>query len=526
MKNSAFITLIFITLVHLLLCSCSRNETRKQLIRNEKYRPQIHFSPEKNWMGAPTGLIYFNEEYHLFYEYNPSATTWGNIHWGHAVSKDLVHWKDCPIAIQPDSLGEIFSGSVILDTKNSSGLGTVDTPPLLAFYSQYDSDSKNKKHSVSIAYSIDGGGCWSKYEKNPLNFKNREKVDNSEPYVFWHESTRRWVMCLAANNIISFYSSSDCIHWSYMSDLKNDKANDVSWWEKPNLFRIKTRDETEEKWVLLVTNRIGPLIGASATQYIIGNFDGTRFVMSQRGTKDYDFWLDYGKDYSGTVACVDTRTNRIVSLGWMNCWEYAGQEPTNGWSGSCSFPRELQLIKDSTLYLLTTTPIAEIQTLSPTHYRLDKTKIGSIPTPIFCNHFSGDIPVDIRLNFDISTRHAISSPENYGIRLKNTKGDTYTIQYNNMNDCFRICRMNTDKKEDMSMFNTEYTITYIPQNNTCDWRIIIDRNAVEFFADNHRISITNTLYPTIPFDTIELFTDMGTINMLDASLNVLKSAWK
>lgn len=525
MKNLTIFLSLFACVVCLMACSETRSKAIGLKSRNGRYQPRIHFSPEKNWMGEPSGLIFLKNKYHLFYEHNPFEKTWGNVHWGHAVSEDLIHWEDRPVSLLPDSLGDIFSGSVVFDVNNTSGLGTKEYPPLIAYYTQYNQMDEEKVHFISIAYSTDGGDSWLKYSDNPLSLSNQITQKYSDPNVFWYNAEKKWIMCLAADNTIFFYSSSDCIHWEYMSEFRNDKEANISYWEKPVLINIKTADKKEKKWVLLVTNKIGPIIGSSSTQYIVGDFDGTEFIASQSGNKDYDFWMDYGKDYNGTVICSDGANGKIISLSWMNCWEYSGQEPTESWSGTLSFPRELNLIKDKSLYLLTSKPINEIEDLTNDSFHRKKIKIGMTPTNIFSDCFTGELPVDIVLNFDLSYRHSISFPENYGFRLKNGLGDYYSIVYNNMNETFCIERNSSSSNTNSDAFDLKYKVIYVPRENICDWRILVDQNSVEFFADSYRISITNTLYPETPFNTIELFTDMGSVDLFNCSLLRLYSVW-
>ncbi len=218
---------------------------------SEKYRPQIHFSPEKGWMNDPNGLVYHDGEYHLFYQHHPYSSVWGPMHWGHAVSSDLIHWKHLPIALYPDSLGYIFSGSAVSDSKNRSGLGTADNPPLIAFFTYHDPVAQDERREFkvqqqAIAYSTDNGRSWTKYDNNPV-VKNPGIRDFRDPKVVWHPGSERWIMCVAAWQTIRFYSSANLLDWTFESEFGEGGESKKGVWECPDLFPLKINDRGETK---------------------------------------------------------------------------------------------------------------------------------------------------------------------------------------------------------------------------------------------------------------------------------------
>ena len=188
----------------------------------EKHRPQIHFSPKAHWMNDPNGLVYHNGVYHLFFQYYPDSMVWGPMHWGHATSKDLVHWNEEDIALYPDSLGYIFSGSAVVDKNNTSGLGKDGKIPLVAIFTYHDpkgAEAKRNDYQVQgLAYSLDDGKTWTKYENNPV-LKNPGIVDFRDPKVMWYEPGKKWIMTLATKDRISFYSSPDLKNWTKESEF-------------------------------------------------------------------------------------------------------------------------------------------------------------------------------------------------------------------------------------------------------------------------------------------------------------------
>lgn len=251
-------------------------------VYHETYRPQFHYTPAENWMNDPNGLIYYKGRYNLFYQYNPSGDTWGNMSWGHAVSTDLVHWKQLPVAIPQDANEMIFSGSVVLDRNNTSGLGTKGNPPLVAVYT---SDQKATGiQEQSLAYSTDGGLTWTKYSGNPVLDINSQNF--RDPKVFWYAPAHRWLMTLAlsAQHEVSFYSSTDLKHWTHLSDFGPAGATGGAW-ECPDLFPLEVDgDPNDVKWVLAVGSNPGSIAGGSGVQYFIGEFNGTTFTSDDAGS--------------------------------------------------------------------------------------------------------------------------------------------------------------------------------------------------------------------------------------------------
>ena len=159
----------FVPLVFLIACNNVKSkisETGGTDTTKEKHRPLVHFTPQANWMNDPNGMVFYNNQYHLFYQYYPDSTVWGPMHWGHATSTDLVHWQHQPIALYPDSLGYIFSGSAVVDTNNMSGFGKDGKIPLVAIYTSHDTAGekagKINYQNQSIAYSLDEGKTWTK----------------------------------------------------------------------------------------------------------------------------------------------------------------------------------------------------------------------------------------------------------------------------------------------------------------------------------------------------------------------------
>jgi fructan beta-fructosidase len=248
----------------------------------EPYRPRFHFTPAENWMNDPNGLVFYKGEYHLFFQYNPEDSVWGNISWGHAVSRDLVHWKQLPVAIPDDEEEYVFSGSAVVDRRNTTGFGTRKNPPMVAIYTS--ALKQGPGQNQSLAYSLDRGRTWTKYAGNPvLDIDNEEFRD---PKVQWYEPTQSWLMTVvkATEHKVAFYSSPDLKTWTHLSDFGPQGAVGGVW-ECPDLFPLPVDGRGgERKWVLVVSLNPGGIAGGSGTQYFVGDFDGTTFTPDDDGS--------------------------------------------------------------------------------------------------------------------------------------------------------------------------------------------------------------------------------------------------
>jgi len=241
---------------------------------NESYRLQFHFTPPSKWMNDPNGLVYLNGKYHLFYQYYPDGIVWGPMHWGHAVSSDLLHWEHLPIALYPDKLGWIFSGSTVIDKNNTAGFGKNAMVAIFTYHNDEIWKAGNKNtESQGIAYSLDEGKTWTKYKENPV-LNNSGEQDFRDPKVFWNEAIQKWNMVLAVGDKIKIWSSANLKQWQFESDFKpQNDLNDMGVWECPDLFPMKL-PSGETKWVMIVNHGDKAPNGGSGTRYFVGNFDG------------------------------------------------------------------------------------------------------------------------------------------------------------------------------------------------------------------------------------------------------------
>ena len=290
-------------------------------------------------MNDPNGLVYFHDTWHMFFQHYPDSTVWGPMHWGHAVSKDLVHWQQKPIALYPDSLGYIFSGSAVIDKRNTAGFGK---NAMVAIFTYHDAEKekagKDDYQSQGIAYSLDEGKTWEKYSGNPV-LPNPGKRDFRDPKVFWDPKTDNWKMILAAGDHLELYSSSNLKKWEKVSEFTDPVDEKLGVWECPDLFPLKAEGDNVQKWVLIISHNPGAPNGGSGTRYFIGDYDGKDFTTNQTE----NLWLDYGTDNYAGVTFNNAPDDERILIGWMNNWNYGQQIPTKGWRSAMTLPAKAEI---------------------------------------------------------------------------------------------------------------------------------------------------------------------------------------
>ena len=354
--------------------SCKQASTKTENTTNtyytEDHRPQYHFTPDSMWMNDPNGMVYFEGEYHLFYQYYPKDIVWGPMHWGHAVSTDMMHWQHLPIALYPDSLGLIFSGSAVIDKDNTAGFGK---DAMVAIFTHHDVEGEKAGSSTyqnqSIAYSTDKGRTFTKYAGNPV-VKNPGIKDFRDPKVRWHEASKQWVMVFAAYDKALFYTSPNLKDWTKSGEF--GIQGDTRLWECPDIFPIHVEGSSEEKWILITSIQKEAPNGGTATSYFVGDFDGKTFKGDPKNQK----WLDYGKDNYAMITWANIPDGRTLVLGWMSNWQYAQKVPTQKWRSAMTLPRTLRLLKDGSDYHLRSLPVKEVASIIKKTTSIDAQKIN------------------------------------------------------------------------------------------------------------------------------------------------------
>ncbi|WP_413669581.1 glycoside hydrolase family 32 protein [Mucilaginibacter sp. Mucisp86] len=478
----------------------------------EQHRPQVHFSPAAHWMNDPNGMVYYNGTYHLFFQYYPKDIVWGPMHWGHAESKDLIHWKQLPIALYPDSLGYIFSGSAVVDANNTSGFGKNGKTPLVAIFTHHDPKGEkegiDKFQNQSLAYSLDGGSSWTKYSGNPV-LKNPGIKDFRDPKVMWYAPEKKWIMTLATQDHISFYSAPDLKNWKKESEFGLKEGAHGGVWECPDLFPLKMNGKTY--WILIVNLNPGGPNGGSATQYFVGNFDGNKFSPLDSDTR----WLDYGPDEYAGITWSNTG-NRKIFLGWMSNWQYANQVPTKTWRNAATIARKLSLQQSKGQILLASRPVAELKNIETRPIALSQLAVnGSLDLSSKINKLKSRYVLKLNLN----------TLKDYSIRLSNAKDEALLIGYDQTKEQYYIDRTKAGKMDFQKDFSGRFTAPRLSIAKNSDLTLVIDKSSVELFADGGLTTMTTIYFPTEDFSKLAIKTT-GKLMIDNLSISGLKSIWK
>lgn len=466
----------------------------------EKYRPVFHVSPAYGWMNDPNGMVYLNGEYHLFFQYNPYGTRWGNMHWGHIVSRDLTTWEHLPVALAPDELGAIFSGSAVIDKDNTAGFGK---NAMVAIYT-----SAGKHQQQSIAYSLDNGRSFVKYKGNPV-LSDPDIADFRDPKVFWHEQSKKWIMALATSQTISFYASPDLKKWEKQSEFGQGTGAHGGVWECPDLIQLSVAGQ--KKWVLLVSINPGGPNGGSATQYFIGDFDGKTF---RADNLPYPLWLDYGRDnYAGvTWSNVPASDGRCLFMGWMNNWDYANQIPQTYFRGAMTLPRELRLENNGEHLVLANYPVQEVERKRTTKTVFDPIKVDrtqSVENLVKDNTGTYEILMTVR-------------PEEssvFSFALANAKGEKTVFLFDMKNKRFSVDRSKSGIVDFSPNFAARKSEAPLPVRKSYEVRLLVDKSSVECFIDKGEVVQTNSIFPTEIYNSLEFNADA---NMLVDNLIIYK----
>ena len=497
-------------LICILIVGCSTPRKIDQELYDESHRPQIHFSPKENWMNDPNGMVYYNDTYHLFFQYYPDSTVWGPMHWGHATSKDLIHWQQQPIALYPDSLGYIFSGSAVIDKENTSGFGKNGIAPMVAIFTHHDpkgeKEGRNDFQNQSLAYSLDEGETWVKYEGNPV-LKNPGIKDFRDPKVHWYEGGKKWIMALAASDRIIFYSSKDLKTWNKESEFGKEVGAHGGVWECPDIFPLEYMGKTI--WVLIVNINPGGPNGGSATQYFTGDFDGKTFSPYQTDTR----WLDYGPDEYAGVTWSNTGERKIF-LGWMSNWQYANVVPTKKWRSAMTIPRDLALEKQNVKYTVTSQPVKELDVLDKNSVNLKGIDAANFDLTTKTGKISG--PVYLKISSD--------KIKSFSITLSNNLNEKVVVGYDESANNYFIDRTKSGKTDFEKDFASKAIAPRVSAAENMNMVLVIDDASVEMFADNGLSVMTAIFFPNENFSMINIASE-NDFKIKELTFHALKSIW-
>lgn len=481
------------------------------------YRPVYHHTPLYGWMNDPNGMVYKDGEYHLYFQYNPYGSKWGNMHWGHSVSTDLIHWNHLKPAIARDTLGHIFSGSTVVDKNNTAGYGDN------ALIALYTSASDEHGQIQCMAYSTDDGRTYTKYEKNPVLLPFDGLKDFRDPKVFWYEPDKKWVMIVSADKEMRFYASQNLKDWEYMSAFGKGYGAQPNQFECPDFIQLPVNgDKNKMKWVMLVNINPGCMFGGSATEYFVGDFDGKEFTCDTK--PETVKWLDYGKDHYAAV-CISNTGERIISIPWMSNWQYANVTPIRQYRGANGLPRELSLYtKDGQIYVAADV-VKEVEALRKDTRSFD-------PITVKDEYKIDEIVPQTDGAYELEMDITPNTSGVAGFDLMNAKGEVAKIYLDMKSGKLVMDRTASglvafgeksephaketdDHRKTMSVnYQNDFALgTWAPlslcEGKTYHLNVFVDKCSVEIFVDGGRIAMTNLVFPTEPYNTLRFYTEGG-----------------
>ena len=453
------------------------------MTNKEKFRPVYHHTPAYGWMNDPNGMFYKDGVYHLYFQYNPYGSVWGNMHWGHSTSTDLMHWKFEGCAIVPDAWGAIFSGSCVVDHENTAGFGK---EAVVAFYTSAKASPWGDVQSQSMAYSLDNGKTFVKYEGNPI-LTSSEK-DFRDPKVFWYAPGKHWVMMLAVGQHMEIYSSVNLKEWKKESEFGAMQGAHGGVWECPDLVEIPVEGTREKKWVLICNLNPGGPFGGSAAQYFVGSFDGKKFVNeSPTQTK----WMDWGKDNYATVTWNNAPDGRCIALGWMSNWQYANNVPTRQYRSANTLARDLTLYREGQELYLKSTPSVEVKKA--------RGKKVSIPSfRVSEKHEIVNLFEEKQGAYEVEILIQNAGASKIAFCLLNDKGEKVSMYYDLNRKQFVMDRSESGKVD----FSKDFpAVTVAPANvdKELTLRLFVDRSSIEAFGEDGKFVMTNLVFPSQPY---------------------------
>lgn len=453
------------------------------MTNKEMFRPVYHHTPVYGWMNDPNGMFYKDGVYHLYFQYNPYGSVWGNMHWGHSTSTDLMHWNFEGCAIVPDVWGAIFSGSCVVDHNNTAGFGK---GAVVAFYTSAKATPWGDVQSQSMAYSLDNGKTFTKYEGNPI-LTSSEK-DFRDPKVFWYAPGKHWVMMLAVGQHMEIYSSVNLKEWKKESEFGAMQGAHGGVWECPDLVEIPVEGTREKKWVLICNLNPGGPFGGSAAQYFVGSFDGKKFVNeSPTQTK----WMDWGKDNYATVTWNNAPDGRCIALGWMSNWQYANNVPTRQYRSANTLARDLTLYREGQELFLKSTPSVEVKKARGKKVSIPSFKVSE-------KHEIVNLFEDNQGAYEVEILIQNAGASKIAFCLLNDKGEKVSMYYDLNRKQFVMDRSESGTVD----FSKDFpAVTVAPANVDKELvlRLFVDRSSIEAFGEDGKFVMTNLVFPSQPY---------------------------
>ena len=494
------------------------------VVNTDYYRPVYHHTPSYGWMNDANGMFYKDGVWNLYYQYNPYGSKWGNMHWGHAVSRDLFHWTEKPAALARDTMGHIFSGSSVVDVNNIAGYGP---GAIIAFYT---SASEKNGQIQCMAYSTDNGLTFTKYEDNPILTPFDGLANFRDPKVFWYAPKQCWFMIVSADKEMRFYKSHNLKDWTYISAFGKGYGDQPNQFECPDFFPMTVNGK--QKWVMIVNINPGCMFGGSATEYFVGDFDGKTFTCDD--TPDVAKFLDYGKDHYATVTFYNAPDGRIVALPWMSNWQYANVTPIKQYRGANALPRDLKLYEKDGEYYVAADASKEVKRL-----RKQEKTVGSFTGAKTLKNLFAKSDGAFEIECDVTPNAADIA----GIDISNSKGEVTKVYFDmqakrlvmdrtqsGLTDFGKLAEPHEIEKE-YDLHEHRGNNTPMRQQNSVNYQndfalgtwgplalcngktyhlhIFVDNCSVEAFVDGGRIAMTNLVFPTKPYNNLRFYSVGG-----------------
>jgi len=491
----------------LFILLCTTAYTQPKTSYKEQYRPGYHYTPAVNWCNDPNGLVYNNGVYHLFHQFNPFGNVWGHMSWAHASSKDLVHWKQWPLALAEEKDTMIFSGSCVADKNNTSGFAQKKgQAPMVAIYTGH---IENKNQSQHLAYSLDNGVTWTKYNQNPI--LDLHKKDFRDPRVFWYAPKNYWVMAvvLPVEHMVQFYSSQNLKAWKHLSNF--GPAGDTSGvWECPDLIEVAVKNNpSQKKWLLQTSQNAG-------MQYFVGEFDGVAFTNENPAGKIVR--PDYGPEYYAAISYNQLPIAQpATAIGWINNWNYANDIPTTPWKGAMSLPRTLRVKKIGNEWVLLQEPVSAVRQLRmPVQAQLKNKRIdNSITLPAKTTQCEIDVLLEPAAAGTCGLLLAAGNQHAIEIGYDADKQELYIERGNTANQAF------SKNFEKLSRYQSPLSLS----NKTLRLHVFLDNSIVEVFANDGESVLTAQFFPGTTDNEIKVFSNGGKATLISLDLWPLKSIW-
>lgn len=453
------------------------------MTNKEKFRPVYHHTPAYGWMNDPNGMFYKDGVYHLYFQWNPYGSVWANMHWGHSTSTDLMHWKFEGCAIVPDAWGAIFSGSCVVDHNNTAGFGK---GAVVAFYTSAKATPWGDVQSQSMAYSLDNGKTFTKYEGNPILTSSER--DFRDPKVFWYAPGKHWVMMLAVGQHMEIYSSANLKEWKKESEFGAMQGAHGGVWECPDLVEIPVEGTREKKWVLICNLNPGGPFGGSAAQYFVGSFDGKKFVNeSPTQTK----WMDWGKDNYATVTWNNAPDGRCIALGWMSNWQYANNVPTRQYRSANTLARDLTLYREGQELYLKSTPSVEVKKARGKKVSIPSFKVSE-------KHEIVNLFKEKQGAYEVEIVIQNAGASKIAFCLLNDKGEKVSMYYDLNRKQFVMDRSESGTV-DFSKDFPAVTVAPVNVDKELTLRLFVDRSSIEAFGEDGKFVMTNLVFPSQPY---------------------------